>query len=647
MCGIAGFYNHRSGAPADRSLIGAMTGAIRHRGPDDDGFHVDGPLALGMRRLSIIDIAGGHQPIANEDGTVQLVFNGEIYNHRALRGDLESRGHQFRTRSDTEVIVHGYEEHGLGVLDRLNGMFGFALWDARARRLVLARDRLGIKPLYWTVTRDGLVFGSELKSLLLHPAIGRDLDGDALRQYLAWEYIPSPRTPFTGVHKLPAATFLVIEKGALRTEVYWRLREQPSIRSEAEAEEGLRAHLERAVRLQMEADVPVGAFLSGGLDSSVLVATLCAVRGGPVHTFSIGFGEEDFDETPFARQVAAALGTVHREEILVPDCRDLLDEVSAFLDEPFADNSILPTFLLSRLARREVKVVLSGDGGDELFAGYDHYKAERLLEWYARVPAPARRAILGLLGNGVERRPTKRGGVRRRLRRLEEALSCPAFLAQARFMVRSAGAQRDGLLAEGAGGSTDGWLEPFAAVVRDSPYRDDSLEHQQYLDLCTFLADDILVKTDRASMAASLEARVPYLDHELVEFAFRIPAGMKLRGLTGKWILRRAFRGRVPAAILRRRKSGFSVPIAAWLRHELRPIARDLLQPARLRRQGLFRPERVERLMDEHESATADHGRALWALLMFQMWHDRFATATGDASAEARAAGAARGGNTR
>jgi len=646
MCGIAGYYNHRSGAPAERSLVGAMTEAIRHRGPDDDGFLVDGPLALGMRRLSIIDIAGGHQPIANEDDTVQLVFNGEIYNHRALRADLESRGHRFRTRSDTEVIVHGYEEHGLGVLERLNGMFGFALWDARARRLILARDRLGIKPLYWSVTDDGLVFGSELKSLLVHPAIGRTLDGDALRQYLAWEYIPSPRTPFTGVHKLPAATCLVVEKGAVRTEVYWRLRQQPPIRSEMEAEEGLRAHLDRAVRLQMEADVPVGAFLSGGLDSSALVATLCSVRGGPVHTFSIGFGEEDFDETPHARRVAAALGTVHREEILRPDCRELLEKVSAFLDEPFADNSILPTYLVSQLARRDVKVALSGDGGDELFAGYDHYKAERLLEWYGRVPAPIRRVLLRLLGSGIERRPTKRGGVRRRLRRLEEALACPAFLAQARFMVRSDGTQRDGLVAEGAGGSPAGWLEPFAAIVGDSPYRVDSLEHQQYIDLGTFLADDILVKTDRASMATSLEVRVPYLDHELVEFAFRIPAGMKLRGLTGKWILRRAFRGRVPGAILRRRKSGFSVPIAAWLRHELRPVARDLLQPDRLRRQGLFRPEQVGRLLDEHESATADHGRALWALLMFQLWHDRFATA-GTASIEARTAGAGRGGSTR
>jgi asparagine synthase (glutamine-hydrolysing) len=647
MCGIAGFYNYRTGAPADGPLVRTMTDAIRHRGPDDEGFHLDGPLALGMRRLSIIDLAGGRQPIGNEDGTVQVVFNGEIYNHRALRADLEARGHRFTTRADTEVIVHGYEDHGLGVLDRLNGMFGFALWDARARRLVLARDRLGIKPLYWTLTHDGLVFGSELKSLLLHPAVGRTLDGDALRQYLAWEYIPAPRTPFAGVHKLPAATALVIEKGAPRTEVYWRLRAESPVRSEAEAEEGLRAHFERAIRLQMEADVPVGAFLSGGLDSSALVATLCAVRGGPVHTFSIGFGEEDFDETPYARRVAGALGTVHREEILRPDCRDLLEEVTAFLDEPFADNSILPTFLVSRLARREVKVVLSGDGGDELFAGYDHYKAERLLEWYGRIPAALRQAILRLLGNGVERQPTKHGGVRRRLRRLDEALACPAFLEQARLMVRSAGTQRDGLVAEGAGGSPEGWLDPFAAIIADSPYRPGSLAHQQHLDMRTFLADDILVKTDRASMAVSLEARVPYLDHELVEFAFRIPAGMKLRGLTGKWILRRAFRGRLPEAILRRRKSGFSVPIASWLRHELAPVARDLLDAGRLRRQGLFRPEPVERLLDEHAAATADHSRALWALLMFQLWHDRNATPAVAARAATRAAAAARGGTRR
>jgi asparagine synthase (glutamine-hydrolysing) len=649
MCGIAGFLNHLSGRPAETALVELMTHALRHRGPDDHGFLVEGPLALGMRRLSIIDIAGGHQPIANEDGSVQIVFNGEIYNHRALRAGLEARGHRFSTRSDTEVVVHLYEEHGLDALDHLNGMFGLALWDARARRLVLARDRIGVKPLYWAPTTDGLVFASELKAVLLHPGVSRRLDPDALRQYLAWEYIPSPRTPFTGVHKLPPATRLVVEEGRVRTEVYWRLAAREPVKSVAEAEEGLRAHLERSVRLQMEADVPVGAFLSGGLDSSALVATLCAVRGGPVHTFSIGFGEADFDETPHARKVAEALGTVHREEILSPDCLHLLEEVSGFLDEPFADNSILPTYLVSRVARRDVKVALSGDGGDELFAGYDHYKAERLLSIYGRIPAPFRRATLGLLGGGVERRPTKRGGMRRRLRRLEEALGAPGYLAQARFMVRSAEVVRDGLLVDDAArDAAETWAEPFAAIVRASPYAAGSLEHQQYLDMQTFLADDILFKTDRASMATSLEARVPYLDHELVEYAFRLPPSMKLRGFTGKWILRRAFKGRIPPAILRRRKSGFSVPVAAWLRGGLRDLSRGLLHPRRLGAQGLFRPDRVTTLLQEHEMGTADHGRTLWALLMYQLWHDRYAgAAAGPGISEARAAGVAGGGGGR
>jgi asparagine synthase (glutamine-hydrolysing) len=639
MCGVAGIFNGASGRPADRATAEAMTHALRHRGPDDHGFFFDGPLALGMRRLSIIDLEGGRQPIANEDGTIQLVFNGEVYNHRALRSELQARGHIFRTRADTEVIVHGYEVWGERVLDRLNGMFGFALWDGRARRLLLVRDRLGVKPLYWTRLADGIAFASELKALLLHPGVERRLDPEALRQYLAWEYIPSPRTPFLGVHKLPPATLLRVEGGRVTEEVYWRLTPGPSPVAADEATEALAAHLERAVRLQLESDVPVGAFLSGGLDSSALVATMRSVASGPVHTFSIGFGEEDFDETAHARVVAGALGTEHREEILHPNCLDLVEEVSGFLDEPFADNSILPTFLVSRMARKHVKVALSGDGGDELFAGYDHYKAERLLALYGRVPGAARRAALGLLGHGVERRPTKRGGVRRRLHRLEEALREPAFLSQARFMVRSRGAVRQGLLLDpGPGDPSADWAAPFLAVVRDSPFPP-GLAHQQFIDLKTFLADDILFKTDRASMATSLEARVPYLDHELVEFAFRLPERLKLRGLVGKWILRRAFKDRLPASILRRRKSGFSVPIAAWLRGEMAPLARDLLAPARLRRQGLFDPAAVGTLLDDHLARRADHARLLWALLMFQMWEDRF----GGAQARPAAAGALQG----
>jgi asparagine synthase (glutamine-hydrolysing) len=626
MCGIAGLWNYKRQRPADPRLVEAMTLALRHRGPDDSGFYVDGSLGLGMRRLSIIDLPGGHQPISNEDGSIQIVFNGEIYNHGDLRLELASLGHVFRTRADTEVVVHGYEQYGTAVLEHLNGMFAFALWDAAAQRLFMARDRIGIKPLYYAETPDGIVFGSELKSLLHVPGLARDLDRQALGQYLALEYIPSPRTAFRAVRKLPPATMLLVEKGALRTEVYWRLREASPIGSVAEAEEGIRTHLERSVRLQRQADVPVGAFLSGGLDSSALVATLCAVGGGAVHTFSIGFGEYEYDETRYARQVASALGTVHREETLRPDCLELFETVTSFLDEPFADNSILPTYLVSRVARESVKVALSGDGGDELFGGYDHYKAERILGWYGGVPGWARRAAIGLLGAEPGEAAAKRQGVRRSLARLEDALAYPASLMQARFMARSTDAVRRSLLVGAASDEADaGWSEPIAAIVRDSPFRG-GLASQAYIDLKSFLADDILFKTDRASMAASLEARVPYLDHELVEYAFRIPDRYKLRGFVGKWILRRAFRGRVPEIALRRRKSGFSVPIAAWLRSGLSAPAHDLLAPARLRRQGLFEPQPVGRLLDEHQTSRADHSRLLWGLVMFQAWWDRFVT---------------------
>jgi asparagine synthase (glutamine-hydrolysing) len=412
MCGVAGIFNGASGRPAETAVAEAMTHALRHRGPDDHGFFFDGPLALGMRRLSIIDLEGGRQPIGNEDGAIQLVFNGEVYNHRALRRELRDLGHTFRTRADTEVIVHGYEAWGERVLDRLNGMFGFALWDGRARRLLLVRDRLGVKPLYWTRTADGIAFASELKALLLHPGVERRLDRDALRQYLAWEYIPSPRTPFVGVHKLPPATLLRIDGGRVAEEIYWRLTPGPAPVGDREAPEALAHHLERAVRLQLEADVPVGAFLSGGLDSSALVATMRGVASGPVHTFSIGFGEKDFDETAHARAVAGALGTEHREEILRPDCLGLVEEVSGFLDEPFADNSILPTFLVSRMARQHVKVALSGDGGDELFGGYDHYKAERLLRRGPGLFRPRGRAAADEARRGAAQAAASRGGAR-------------------------------------------------------------------------------------------------------------------------------------------------------------------------------------------------------------------------------------------
>jgi asparagine synthase (glutamine-hydrolysing) len=633
MCGIAGLLNF-DGRPVDVSLLDRMTDLLRHRGPDDRGVVADGPIGLGMRRLSIIDLEGGAQPISGEDGSVRIVFNGEIYNHRALREELEKRGHRFRTRADTEVIVHGYEEYGAGVLDRLNGIFAFAVWDEGRGRLLLARDRLGVKPLYYARTASGIAFASELKSLRPVPGIGWDFDAAALQQYLAWEFIPSPRTPFERISKLPPATLMVADRaGRITRKVYWSVKPGPPPRSPREAEEELLAHLDRSVSMQREADVPVGAFLSGGIDSSGVVASLAASRRDPVHTFSIGFAEDAFSETAHARVVARRFGTVHEEEVLRPDCAALVESIADYLDEPFGDASVLPTYLVSRLARRHVKVVLSGDGADELFAGYDRYKASRVASWYALLPA-ALRARLARAPGSQAPDPARRDTLRARLRRLEAGLALDPALEHVRFMVRGLGTLHGDLL---AGRDGDGaWAEPYARAFAASPFGP-GITRQLHVDLGTYLADDILFKVDRASMATSLEARVPYLDHELVEFAFRIPGRWKLRGLTGKWILRRALGRRLPAATLRRRKAGFSVPVAAWLRDGLRPLASDLLGAARLRRQGLFEPRRVTALLDEHLSGRADRSRLLWMLIMFQLWSERYARPDAGAIAGAAA----------
>jgi asparagine synthase (glutamine-hydrolysing) len=624
MCGIAGIYNFRDNEPVDGATVEAMTDRLQHRGPDDRGFYIAGPLALGMRRLSIIDLAGGGQPITNEDGTVQVVFNGEIYNHKTLRGEIEARGHRLRSRADTEVIAHGYEIWGPQVLERLNGMFAIAIWDASRRRLLLARDRIGIKPLYYAETSSGLVFASELKSLLILPEIERDIDHAAIQEFLAWEFISSPRTPFTTVRKLPPATYLSIDPRGMRDEVYWNLQPGRPETSLPAAQEGIRWHLNRSARLQREADVPVGVFLSGGMDSSALVATLSDAGGGTVRTFCIGFGENDYDETAHASRVAQAFGTVHEEAILRPDCRDLLEEVASFVDEPFADNSILPTYLVSRLARRHVKVALSGDGGDELFGGYDRYKAHRLAGWYAGLPAFARRRLERGREPAADGRPLKHGSWRTQLHRLQSAIGLPGSLEHARWMMRTGrGLLNEVLEANPDGTGRDGWMDPLLRAFRRSPF-EAGLNRQLHVDIQTYLVDDILFKTDRASMATSLEARVPFLDHELVEYVFRLPDHWKLRLLEGKWILRRSFRKRLPAGILRRRKSGFSIPVASWLRGELRDMLHDLLAPARLRQQGIFRAGTVSRLLREHDDRAANHARTLWALLIYQLWEERF-----------------------
>jgi asparagine synthase (glutamine-hydrolysing) len=622
MCGIAGFFNFRDQSPADPLLVEGMTETLRHRGPDDRGFFVQGPVALGMRRLSIIDIEGGGQPLRNEEGSIQLVCNGEIYNHVDMRRDLESRGHRFRSRSDAEVLVHAYEEYGIDFLSRLNGMYAFALWDGRSRQLLLARDRLGIKPLYVAETHSGIVFASELKAFLLHPQVRTDLDATAVRQYLAWEFIPAPRTPWTGVRKLMPATYLRAGIGRVQQVRYWQISQDEVIQDPTRAADELRAHLLRAVRLQLEADVPVGAFLSGGLDSSAIVAMMKEAGADPIHTFSIGFTEADFNEVRHARSVARALGTRHEDEILSARCGTLIEEVAEWMDEPFADTSILPTYLLSRLARAKVKVVLSGDGADELFGGYDRYKAARVGEWYARLPGIVREGLRRALGSRNGGAARKRGTLADQLYRLERAIGRPPALEHARWMVRTdALLQRD--LVGGSMDREDSWTEPMRAALEASPFRS-GLNRQLEVDVNTYLPDDILFKLDRSTMAASLEARVPYLDHELVEFAFRVPGDWKLRGLEGKWILRRAMRGSLPAETLRRRKSGFTVPIGVWLRRDLRSLASDLLAPERLKREGILEPIAVSKILQDHGTGRVDNSRTLWALVVLELWSTRF-----------------------
>jgi asparagine synthase (glutamine-hydrolysing) len=608
MCGICGLAS-RSGS-LDPERLRAMSATLVHRGPDSDGELVDGLVGLAARRLSIIDLAGGDQPIANEDGTVHVVQNGEIYNFRELRAELERAGHRFSTRCDTEALVHLYEEHGEGFADRLRGMFAVAIWDSRRRRLVLARDRYGIKPLYYRDEKGELAFASELRAL---PRGVVDLD--ALEGFLAFNSVPAPYSIFAGTLKLPAGHLLVWEDGVTRVEPYARPAPVPAseVRNEnpAELAEELRARMRDSVRAHLIADVPVGVLLSGGVDSSLLAALAAQESGEPVHTFSIGFEERSFDELDDARSVAAMYGTRHEELVVRPDAALLLPRLAETFDEPFADSSALPTYLVSELAARHVKVALSGEGGDELFGGYYTYAADLLALRIGRL-APLARPV-------VERLPSssRKASLDYKAKRFVRGASLPPlerhhawkeiFSADFRAELtgrRSAFDPVDGLRARFAG--TEG-VELLARL--------------QDVDLGTYLVDDLLVKTDRVSMAHSLEARVPYLDPVVTGLALALPTRLKIRGLQKKLLLRQAAAPLLPRRIVYGRKRGFSIPAAAWLRGELEAFARDVLAPDTLRRQGFFRPEPVTRLLDRHVAGEEDLSRQLWGLLAFTLWH--------------------------
>jgi asparagine synthase (glutamine-hydrolysing) len=624
MCGICGAVSLREGG-IDADLLDCANATLVHRGPDSGGSFVDGVVGLAARRLAIIDLAGGDQPLANEDATVHVVQNGEIYNHRELRADLERRGHRFRTRSDTEVLAHMYEEHGPGFVEQLRGMFAIALWDARARRLVLARDRFGIKPLYYWQSPEGLSFASELKALTADPAFPRDVDLDALEAFLAFACIPAPLTIFQAARKLPAGCLLVWEHGAgggePRIERYARptAAAADTLRCEDERElvAELRDRLRDSVRAHLIADVPVGVLLSGGIDSSLLTALAAQESGERVRTFSIGFDERRFDERDNARLVAQRYDTDHHELVVRPDAAELLPLLADVYDEPFADSSAIPTFLVSGLARSQVKVALSGEGGDELFGGYFNYVGHRLAPVLGR-PASAMRPL-------IERLPASSGAASTLDYKAKHfARGARRAPLERHFVWKSilSPAQRAAVLAPGRRGAVDPLelLRPsFAASAGAEP-----LARMMDLDLSVFLVEDMLVKTDRASMAQSLELRVPFLDPVVADFALALPSRHKVRGLGKKRLLRKAAAGLVPDEIVGGAKHGFSVPIAAWLRGELEPFARDVLAADTIRRQGFLRSEAVTEMIDAHVAGRRDNSRQIWCLLAFSLWHDRY-----------------------
>jgi len=622
MCGIAGVATRGSTPP--RELIGAMCEVMRHRGPDGEGIYTEPGVGLGMRRLAVLDLVTGDQPVSNETGTVQVVFNGEIYNYRELRDELAAKGHRFRGTGDSEVIPRLYEEHGLAFLSRLNGMFAIALWDSTLKRLLLARDRFGIKPLYYSFHRGSFWFASEVKCILAGGGSARVIDPLGVDQLLTFEYTASPTTLFEDVRKVPPGAWVTISGGKLHQGRFWSLpvAEPSPVRDVAELAGQVRRSMLTAVRRQLASDVPLGAFLSGGIDSSILVAAMTEVSPTPPLTFSIGFGDPTYSELRHARAVAAHCGTRHHEEILTPDYLSLLPEVISQLDQPIADFSVFPTLMVARMARRRVTVALGGDGGDELFGGYDTYRADslsaRLLDWQ---PAPLR-AAAEWLARGLPLGHGKRG-LANQLRRFLEGAALPAEWQHLRWMMFLREEQRARLYTREFRAQVAGAAEGLVrAVLEDGG--SDRLARQMRCDIRLYLPEDILAKVDAMSMATSLEARVPYLDNDVVDLALTIPSELKVRGGVRKWILKRAFAGSLPPAVLGRGKEGFSMPMKQWLTHEWNGLMHELLSPASLAAEGLFDARYVERLMREHESGAHNHSHLLWALMVFQLWRDRF-----------------------
>jgi asparagine synthase (glutamine-hydrolysing) len=612
MCGIAGFVNMGLASEDGDVLLRQMTEIIRHRGPDDDGRWLGDSAALGMRRLSIIDVAGGKQPIINEDGSVVAVYNGEIYNYRQLRQELEALGHQFATSSDTETIVHAYEEDGLDFVRRLRGMFAIALWDRHRRRLVLTRDRFGKKPIYYAIDHDRLIFGSEIKSLLLAPGVRRELDPIAISQYFTFGYIPAPRTAFAGIYKLPAAHTLCFEDGRVTLQRYWQLDFTPRCPDDEEtAARRVRALLTEAVRIRLMSEVPLGAFLSGGVDSSTVVALMSEMATEPVKTFSIGFEEQDYSEVEYARLVARRYHTDHHEFIVRPNLLSVLPELAWAFDEPFADASMVPTYYVSKLAHEHVTVALSGDGGDELFGGYDSYVRGMRETRLSQCVGPLGK--LGPLASALL--PDGMRG-KNRLRNL--GLSLEQRFTEAASVVSTPLRQRllqPEFVFQDLSDPRRVQLDRFAEVAGL-----DLFTQMQRVDVETYLPYDILVKVDKASMFTSLEARAPLLDHVLAEYVASLPHEIRNRGGQPKYLFKRVARDLLPRETLIRRKMGFGLPVEHWLRGDLRELANDLLRSQQARNRGVIDTHLVAQLLADHQRRLRNYSRPIWTWLCFELW---------------------------
>ena len=638
MCGITGWINLRkTNTPDTDAVLHQMCERIVHRGPNSEGIWADDTAALGMRRLSIIDLQTGDQPVFSCDRSVVVMMNGELYNYREVRAGLEEKGHRFTTKSDTEILPHLYEEYGEDLVDHLNGMYAFSLWDTSAKKLIIARDRFGEKPLYYGVFDGKLVWASEPKSILAHPAVNAELDLNALRHYVSFDYVPAPMSIYKGISKLPPAHILTVENGEVKVRRYWdisfidpvklavsdRERRSKTVGLTEGAGE-LRDLLSDAVRMRLVADVPLGILLSGGIDSSTVAAFAVRHASEKVKTFSIGFEEDSFDESKYARAVAKHLGTEHHEDILSAEkAGDLISDIAEWLDEPLADGSLIPTFLLSGFVRKHVTVALGGDGGDELFAGYPMYYAHKVAARYLAVPSFIRR---GLIEPAVNALPvsTRNLSFDYKAKRFVRAMGYDETARHHSWFGSFAAGQHERLFSRNVLERTDA---DIYKGIREIVGRSDAknvIERMQYADINFYLAEDILTKVDRAAMAVSLETRAPFLDPRIGQFAASIPVEYKLKGKSGKFILKEAMKEMLPQEILHRPKKGFGIPIAEWLKGRLNPLLHDMLAEKRIAEQGLFEPAFVAKLIREHETGAASHHKELWNLLVFQLWYDKF-----------------------